>query len=233
MKSSIKVMAIPDLHCPFQHRDSWDFLAAVYKKQKPDVVVCLGDEADQHALSSHDHDPNGMSPGDELCATVKAIQPMYQMFPEVKVCVSNHGARPFRKAMECGIPKAYLRDYSEFMQAPKGWEWRDRWVIDAVSYQHGEGVSGPEGALKLATANMMPTVIGHLHGDAGIRFWANSAALLWGMNCGWLGDQHAYAMAYGKHSLKRGILGVGIVNRRHPFFLAMVLDRNGRWTGQL
>jgi len=233
MKPSLKVMAIPDLHCPFQHRDAFEFLSVVAKKQKPDVILCLGDEADQHALSQHTHDPDGMSPGDELNAAVKALKPLYQLFPNVKVCTSNHGARPFRRAMEFGIPKAYLKDYREFMQAPAGWEWRDRWEIDNVVYAHGEGVSGAEGALKMAVANMKPTVIGHLHGDAGIRFWANSAALLWGMNAGWLGDQHAYSMAYGKHSLKKGILACGIVNRGMPFLLPMVVDRNNRWTGAI
>lgn len=233
MKAKLKVLAFPDLHCPFQHRDAFDFLDAVNRKQKPDVIIGLGDEADQHALSQHTHDPDGMSAGDELTATVKSIQPLYQLFPNVKVCTSNHGARPFRRAMEFGIPRAYLRDYKDFMQAPKGWEWKDRWIIDGVSFQHGEGVSGAEGALKLATANMMPTVIGHLHGDAGIRFWANSAALLWGLNSGWLGDQHAYAMAYGKHGLKKGILGCSIINRGMPFFLPMILDKRGRWTGAL
>jgi hypothetical protein len=233
VSARMKVMAIPDLHCPFQHRDAYDFLAAVHKKQKPDAMVCLGDEADQHALSQHTHDPDGLSPGDELNAAVVAIQPLYALFPEMLVCTSNHGARPFRRAMESGIPRAYLRDYHEFMRAPKGWTWRDRWIIDGVSYQHGEGVSGAEGAMKLAVSNMMPTVIGHLHGDAGIRFWANSAALLWGMNAGWLGDQHAYAMAYGKHSLKKGILACAIVNRGMPFLLPMMLDKRGRWTGAL
>jgi len=164
---------------------------------------------------------------------VDALQPLYEMFPTVSVCISNHGARPFRRAMEYGIPRAYLREYREFMQAPKGWEWRDRWEYDGVVYCHGEGVSGPEGALKMAVANMKPTVIGHLHGDAGIRFWANSAALLWGCNAGWLGDQSAYAMAYGKHSLKKGILGCAVVNRGIPILLPMLLDRGGRWTGAL
>lgn len=233
MKPSVKVLAIPDLHIPFHHRDALDFLVALAKKQKPDVVVCLGDELDQHAISDHDHDPDGMSPGDELRAALAAIKPFYQAFPDVKVCVSNHGARPYRRAFQCGIPRAYLRDYHDFMGAPPGWRWEDRHDVDGVAYQHGEGVSGPLGALKIAVANGCPTVIGHLHGDAGVQFWANSSQLLWGLNAGWLGDRKAYAAAYAKHSLKRGILGCGIVNRGVPTFIPMLIDGNRRWSGRL
>lgn len=233
MKPSLKVLAIPDLHIPFNHKDALDFLVALAKKQRPDRIVCLGDEVDQHSISDHDHDPDGMSPGDELRAALAGIAPFYQAFPTVSVCVSNHGARPYRRAFKSGIPRAYLRDYHEFMQAPSGWKWADRWDVDGVAYQHGEGVSGALGALKMAEANACPTVIGHIHAHAGVAFSATSGALTWGLNCGWLGYRKAYAMAYGKHILKRGILGAGIINRAVPTFVPMLLDRHGRWTGRL
>ncbi len=232
MNGKLKILHIPDLHCPFQHRDAFDFLDAVRKKQAPDVVVCAGDELDQHALSpNHDHDPDGMGPGDELTAGIKALRPLMQMFPQMKICTSNHTERIYRRAFKFGIPSAYLKTYREWMDAPKGWEWADEWMIDRVGYSHGEGVSGPEGALKLAIANACPWAIGHLHSDAGTRYYSTAAALIWGLNSGWLGDSRAYAMAYGKRLIKRGILACSIVNRGWPFILPMLLGRDGRWLG--
>ena len=42
------VLALPDLHCPFEHRDALAFLKAVRKHYRTDTTVCLGDEADMH-----------------------------------------------------------------------------------------------------------------------------------------------------------------------------------------
>lgn len=229
----IKVLAIPDFHAPFNHPDAVAFLSAVAKKQQPDQVICLGDEIDAHALSDYDHDPDGMSAGDELKAGIAKLRPLYKLFPKVKVCTSNHTARPYRQAYKHGIPRSLMRDYREWLEAPDGWQWADKWIIDGVHYIHGEGYSGAQGAIKAAQANMASTVIGHLHCDAGISFLSNSAKLIWGLNAGWLGDRRAYAMAYGKHLAKRPILGCGIINRGKPFFLSMDLGRNGRWTGEL
>ena len=54
-----KVMVIGDLHIPYHHKDSFAFLRALKKKYKGfDLVVNIGDELDQHAISMHDNDPD-------------------------------------------------------------------------------------------------------------------------------------------------------------------------------
>lgn len=60
------VLVIPDTHAPYEHPDTLEFLAAVAARYRPDTVVHLGDEADKHALSFHDSDPNLDSAGMEL-----------------------------------------------------------------------------------------------------------------------------------------------------------------------
>lgn len=158
------VLAIGDLHTPFEHKDSLAFIKAVNDRYGPfDAVVCLGDEIDAHSLSDYDHDPDGLSPGHELRKAIKHLKPLYNLFPAVLVCVSNHTARPYRKALKHGIPRAFLRDYREFLEAPEGWEWSHSWEIDNVIYEHGEGFSGQLAAIKAAQGNMQSTVIGHIH----------------------------------------------------------------------
>jgi hypothetical protein len=227
------VLAIPDTQFPFHHEDTFRFLAAVKKKFNPDVVVHIGDEVDFHALSNFDHDPDGYSAGHELTEALKSMKTLYKIFPNVKACTSNHTARPFRKAFKSGIPKAFLRDYHDFLEAPKGWEWADAWEVDGVIYEHGEGQSGQAGALKAALGNMQSTVIGHLHAFAGIQWSANPKHLIFGFNVGCLIDRHKYAFAYGKNMKNKPILGCGLIIKGIPTFIPMILDTNSRWVGAL
>ncbi len=227
------VLVIPDLQIPFEHSQAFEFLAAVKKKYQPTQIVCIGDEVDQHALSDYDSDPDGYSAGHELVEAIKRMKILYRMFPVVKVTTSNHTARIFRKAFKHGIPKAYLKDYQEFMEAPKGWIWKDHFEIDGVIYEHGEGFSGQQGALKAALGNMQATVIGHLHSFAGIQWAANPRHLIFGFNVGCLIDKDAYAFAYGKKLKNKPILGCGIVDKGIPVFVPMILDNSGKWGGKL
>ena len=228
------ILVIPDLHAPFEHPDALEFLLAVRKKYKPTAYVCLGDEGDFHAISEHDSDPDGLSAGAELTAMREHLAPIYKAFPEMAVCVSNHTARPFRKAYKYGIPKALIREYRDFMQAPCGWEWRDKWELDGVIYEHGEGFTGRDAAIKSALGNMQSTVIGHVHSFAGVQFSANPKHLVFGLNSGCLIDVKSYAFAYGVKLKNKPIVGCSVVkDGTVPMFIPMVLKPNGRWVGTL
>lgn len=228
-KGKIRVLAISDTQEPFGHRDAIPFLKWVNKKYSPDLVVHVGDEMDMCALSNFDHDPDGYSAGDELKKGLERMGEYYDLFPKVMACTSNHTARPLRKAFAAGIPAAFMRDYKDFMKAPKGWNWRDQWEVDGVTYEHGEGFSGFNGALNCALKNGAPTVIGHLHSHAGILYSADERRILYGFNVGCLIDRHAYAFRYGKNMRHKPLLGVGIVDKSIPTWVPMLLDANGRW----
>jgi hypothetical protein len=222
------VLALPDCQAPFQHKDTLKFLAWVKEKYKPTKVVCMGDEIDLHAISNYDPDPDGMSAGDEFQAALDWMHKLYKLFPRVMACTSNHTARGFRKAYAAGIPSRFLKAYKDLLEAPEGWNWADRWEIDGVIYEHGEGFSGRNGALNCAEKNGAPTVIGHLHSMAGIQYSANEQTLLYGFNTGCLIDRHQYAFRYGKHARHKPILGVGIITKGIPQFVPMLTSK-GRW----
>lgn len=233
MKCTETVLAIGDLHCPFEHKDALAFLALVKKAVKPTRIVCLGDEMDAHALSEHDQDPDGLSAGQELETARKHLRPFYDLFPVVDVVESNHTSRPYRRAYKCGIPRELIRHYREFLRAPEEWNWHQRIEIDGVVYEHGEPYSGAQAAIKCAMANFKPTVIGHVHSFAGIQFYANQERLLFGFNAGCLIDAKAYAFAYGAKIKSKPIIGVGVVERGVPRFIPLLMDRKGRWIGRL
>lgn len=227
------VLAIPDLHFPFEHKHTFEFLQAVKSEYKPTKIVCMGDEIDAHALSNYVTDPDGYSAGQEHTLALDKLAKLYKMFPEVMVCTSNHTARPFRKAFGAGIPKAFIRSYAEILNAPKGWQWKESWTIDEVIYEHGEGYTGEAAARAIAKANMRSTVIGHIHSFAGINYVSTPEKLLFGFNTGCLIDVDAYAFAYAKNMKSKPILGCGIINKGVPTFVPMVLKKGGDWVGKL
>ena len=229
-----KIVAhIPDLHCPFMHADAADFISAVLARFSPDLIILAGDELDQHALGDYETDPNGFSPGHELEAGLKQLSAIYRAIPVAKVCVSNHGSRPYRRAFKAGIPTQYLKDYAEFMRAPPGWEWAEDFEVDHVVYSHGEAATGANGALQLAIRMGKSQAVGHWHGSAGASYFYNGSNLLFGLYSGCLIDAAAYAFKYGKHSKQKPVLGISIIDHGVPTFVPMRTDAENRWVGSL
>ena len=228
-----RVLCIADLQCPFDHDDYVYFLGAVKDKYKTDTVVCIGDEIDLHALSDYDHDPDGYSAGDELQMAIDRLQRYYKAFPNTFVVESNHSGRMLKRAYKSGIPIKCMKDFKDVVEAPKGWNWKFKHVIDGVVYVHGVGYSGTMGALNAAKDEMRPCVIGHLHADAGLLFWSNGEKVLWGLNVGSGIDQRAYAFAYSKTSRKKAVLSCGVIIEGRPILIYMNIQANGRWDGKV
>lgn len=214
-------LCIPDLHCPFHHKSAFNFLLRIKKNFNPDKVVCMGDEIDAHGMSRYTKDPSAPGPADEIRRGIKALKHLYELFPEVMVCESNHTWRPFRRAAECGIPGIFFRSVKEVLQAPAGWEWSQSWEVDRVLFVHGEGFAGKNAALEAAVAYRRNVVIGHVHAYAGIQWSASFGSSIFGMNCGCLVDEKSPAMSYAKYNKDRPMLGCGVVADGVPHFIPM------------
>ena len=230
------ILVIPDLHAPYHHRDALNFLCRVRDRYLPDLVVNLGDEADKHAMSFHDSDPNLHSAGDELARTIPVMEKLAKLFPEMLLCDSNHGSMHYRKAKHHGIPVQYLKDYRDIL-LPKGggegWQWAESWrvrtALGDVLFKHQ--ASGP--ILGDAAHHQCNLMVGHNHGKFSIEYAASSARLYWGAYSGCLIDKDSLAFAYGKHSLYKPVLGCTVIVRGVPTLIPMLLDSNGRWVGRL
>lgn len=232
-KGKERVLVIPDLQIPYEHPDSLPFLEEVYFAIEATKVACIGDEVDQMALSMFDPDPEGMGPGPELRVALDRLKYWYQSFPEVQVATSNHTGRIQKKAFKAGIPDAYLRPIEEWMQAPEGWSWHDSFEIDGVRYEHGDAQGGMYAARNLALRNRQSTVIGHHHAHGGVFYVSNHTNTIFGMNVGCLVDNSSIAFKYGRLSAYKPTLGCGVVIEGIPFFVPMLTDSNGRWTGEV
>lgn len=228
------ILCISDMHQPYSHPDLHEFLKSLKRKYKPDVVVCLGDEVDKHAMSFHDSDPDLFSAGEELEKAIECLEPIYKLFPKMEVISSNHGDMVYRKAKHHGIPRAYLRDYGDVLKAPKGWRWHNDLVLKTsigseVYFHHGKSAD----VYKASQAMSMSMVQGHYHEKFNVHYWANPTGLYWGMQIGCLVNDRSLAFAYNKTNLKRPIIGLGIIMNGLPKLLPMVLDRKGRWNGNI
>lgn len=217
-----RVLAIGDIHSPFEHRYYLDFLVETYQKWNCDTVVCMGDEADFHAFSKYTTDPNGHSPGRELELAVEHLKPYYEAFPVVQVCTSNHTIRPLKKGFEFGLPRELFKSYREFLQAPEGWTWHNSIEIDGVLYHHGEGYSGALGHHKAALNAMKSTVIGHIHSHGGVAYIQTEFKRIFGLQTGCGVDIEAYAFAYGKNCAFKPTLGCGVIlEGKEAYFIPM------------
>lgn len=205
-----------------------DFLRDTYKQWGCDTVVHIGDVVDWHAISYHEKNPACASAGDEYATALAQVKTLYKAFPKAVIMTGNHDDLPARQARTAGVPAELLRDYAKVWETP-GWDWRPRYSThkqDSVTFAHGDrGKGGQYAALRNAKDHFSSWVQGHVHGQAGVQYFANSNQLIFGMNVGcginWSGQA---AMDYGLKFNTKPVLGCGIViEGTHAIFEPLVL----------
>jgi predicted phosphodiesterase len=206
-----KVLVISDTHIPFQHPKYLDFCIRIHKQLKCTDVVHIGDLVDNHAISYHEHDPDGWSPEDEMREADKHLQKWFKAFPDVRLCIGNHDRLVDRKSKTVGLPSRAFRAFRDIWNLPKGWKDDFSHTIDNVKYLHGTGYSGDLAHLKAAVDNRSCVVLGHLHSVCGIDYSANENDCIWGMSVGCGIDRRAYAFSYGREFKKKPIIAAGVV----------------------
>jgi hypothetical protein len=227
------ILVISDMHAPFQHPDTAAFLKALKAKYRPDTVVCIGDEQDMHDLSYHESNPDLYSAGDELKKAIKALQPIYKLFPDCYVLESNHGSLVLRKAMTAGLPTAVIKSYNEILQAPKGWKWTFDLILPTpngpVYFCHGK----TSAAGRLASQYGMSCVQGHFHERAQIHYISTPERLMFDAHTGCLANDKSLALQYNKINTKRPVVSTLVIVNGIPHLVPMILAKGGRWTGRL
>lgn len=205
------VLVIGDPHEPFTKEGYLEFCRKIQQEYDCGTVIHIGDAVDNHAVSYHEKDPEGMSAGDEFNLAIERMKRWYYTFPNVKVCIGNHDALPFRKAFSAGLPKTWLKTYQELLQSPPTWEWDFVHQVNGVIYQHGTGLSGEMAAINAARENRQSTVIGHLHTVMNTRFLASYKDLIFGVTVGCGIDHEKYAFAYGKQNTRKPVVACAVI----------------------
>ena len=218
MANKDNFLIISDLHMPMQNAQAFRFLKQVAKDFEipRSNVYCVGDETDQYNFGRWPKDPDALHTGKtELNEARHAIKELAKIFPEMKICESNHGSRIAARAMEAMLPSEVIRSIKEVFHYPDGWEIQDKFVVCANKAEfvvmHGTGRSGQNGHIKAMMDNGLSTAIGHIHSYAGVNYMKTDMQEMWAMNVGALYDPEAYAFKYGKDHARKGTLGCGVV----------------------
>ena len=217
LKVKKNVLVIGDLHLPFTLDGYLEHCIKVYKKYNCDTVVFIGDILDLHFTSYHETSTEGYGATQEHDLSVEMLRKWYKAFPKAYVTIGNHDALIYRKAMSAGISKRWIQNYSQVLGTP-GWEWVTDVVIDDVLYTHGT-----TNAYTKAKQNLMSTVQGHLHSQAGIQFYVGAKSRIFGFQIGCGVDMKSYAMEYGRNFPKPVISCGVVIEGLHPYLEVMDL----------
>ena len=228
-----RILVISDMHIPYHHKDSIEFLREIKKEYKPDMIVNIGDLLDFHAISMHEHNPDLFSAGHELKEARKYIKELEDIFPKMVEVDSNHSSLVYRRALKFGMSKEFLKDYGDFLGTKK-WKWIDDLTLTLSNgkrcfFTHGRSAD----VLKVSQAMGMSCVQGHYHTKFLISYWANPDNIFFGMNVGCLINQKSMAFAYAKIFKTRFIIGCGMIIDGIPRLMPMILDDKGNWIKKL
>ena len=224
-----RILVLSDMHIPFHHKDSMEFIREIKKEYKPDFVVNIGDLLDFHAISMHSHDPDLFSAGHELREARKHVKELESIFPKVTEVDSNHSSLVYRRALKFGMSKEFLKDYGEFLGTKK-WKWVDDLTLTMSNGQrcfftHGRSAD----VLKVSQTMGLSAVQGHYHTKFLVSWGANPDNLFFAMNVGCLINQKSMAFNYAKNFKTRFILGCAVIIDGYPKLLPMVLNSKGDW----
>jgi hypothetical protein len=233
----IVTLGIPDPHLPYHHPDIFKFLAEVKRKFRPTQVFFTGDEVDNAAISFHDKNPDmPYTAGAELDTSIIYMDNFYKLFPDAKVCHSNHGSLVARKGKWAGLSKKVFREWNEILEAPKGWSWHKTIILDIgggkkLMVKHG--TKSPKNALLTAQRLGCCYAQGHHHTEAHIKHYATDTMEIWGCTIGCLIDHTNPAFDYQEEGIPRPCLNVLIIIDGVPYLIPMRLDENRKWIGRL
>lgn len=228
----MNVLVISDTHIPHEHPFALDFCKEIYKKEKCDTVIQIGDFIDWHSISFHTKKPELAGPTDEFTLAKEKVKKWYKAFPKMKLLIGNHSCRPQRLAESVNIPANFIKEYNDLWETP-GWTWADEYFIDNVLYVHGEGFGGIYPAANACKNVGLNIVTGHVHSVAMVWWNANKLRRTFGMTVGSLIDDKSPAFEYAKNTARKSIIAVGTVkDGLDPQLHLMPMSKGERYARQ-
>ena len=230
------ILCIPDLHIPYEHPDALYFIEEVMNEYDPSLTINLGDMLDFHNISFHDSDPDLYNAGAELERAQAVIYDWERLIPKQYIVGSNHGDLPIRKFLNAGLPREFLKSYNDIYGVGKGWKFVQDLTIETPS-KHLPDMYIAHGirknALQVAQQRGQRFICGHYHENFEVAYAGNPNSLIWAVMSGCLIDKKSLAFNYNKLNLNRPVLGCTVILNGVPFLIPMILDKKGRWIGEI
>ena len=198
-KTYKKILVIPDIHFPFSDWKAIKKIHAWKVKNRPDLIVFLGDVLDAKAWSRYPKDTDDLSAQAEFDAAEADMKKLHKLFPKAILLMGNHDVRAMSKALEVHLPKQLINSLQDVF-AFKGWVWHTHTkplVINTpsgkVAFMHGDEIQGTpsQKASKLG----MSVVHGHTH-KASLSYVDTFTHQVYGMECGHVSDPDSKGMRY-------------------------------------
>lgn len=218
-----KVLAVPDVHFPFHHQPTLNWIYKVAKEKQPDVIIQMGDLYDFYAASRFARTHNVMTPEEEfdegrrgaeaMWKNLKAISPKAQCIQ----LLGNHDVRPNKKILALVPEMESMVDLESpfmFKGVKTILDPGEEIEIDGVIYIHGH-------YLKLGDHMnyfLQPVVHGHTH-KGGTIYKKLRGEVLWELDCGFASDETSVPMRYGATRRNHWTLGCGWVDSYGPLFM--------------
>lgn len=201
---------IPDLHFPYEHPNTFDFLDYVMNRFGIRKAKCAGDMFDIHRVSRHTPEPESHGVLDEIRLAKDSVQKLSKLFPELDVCLGNHDMRIIKVAKSIGIPSVMLKDVGDIFDCPDKWRWAGEFVEANILCTHA-GQSGFQGTANYAISRMKSVCVGHNHSFGGVNYVNNGYERLFALNGGCLINFDSPAFVYAKESKYKPTYGCGVV----------------------
>jgi hypothetical protein len=232
------VLVLPDIQFPFNHPQALQFLSMAAHKYQVNAVVGIGDEIDAYALSAYEKDPEIYEASGEYERTLKLLDRLYELFPNVIALHSNHGRGRLEAARKRGgFLRSQVPDYHTFIKAPRGWAFYDEVILGDVLLIHGDGekaLSKPylERHIPAEYGRHYSVIHGHRHEMVGRQAHAVVGDKeYWAAYTGCL--INPYHPAFGYTKARKAKLGCGLIIHGEYKQLRMTTDNQGVWDGSL
>jgi len=219
------ILCIPDTHFPFTSQKVLEGIYRFAEKEKPSLVVQLGDLFDLYCHAKFPKSMNIYKPQEEEELARKGAETMWKELqkaaPKAK-CVQlkgNHDIRPLKRTLE-GQPQlehVVARHFDKLMTFDNVElisDYRQEFIVGDIEFIHGykSGIGGHRDHA------LMNAVCGHIH-VGGVSYRRIRGRTLWELNCGMAGEPESKAFSYTPQKISNWTPGFGFIDEHGPRFI--------------
>lgn len=223
-----RFLCVGDTHFPFHDRQRLPMIYEVARREKPDIIVQLGDLFDLFNWFRDSQSREVMTPRDELSLARWEADAFWGRMADAAPkaarfqILGNHCVRILKK---CTRGAAELEGVLEMLDFRQLWRFPgvetmpdSRTPLEAggIVFHHGWQSSLGRHCQHF----LRNTVVGHTH-HGGVYFVRHFDRTLWELNCGYIADPNSPAMSYTFASVSRSVPGYGWVDGRGPRFVPL------------
>jgi len=219
----MKIFVFGDIHFPFHHKKALKWALGELKKEKPDVVIQIGDLLDQYVFSRFTRSPSFITPQEEMTRGLKEAKKFWGDVrgrvhnAKLFQVLGNHDMRLRKRIMET-LPELEsvfsAQSLYKFDSVHTLRDDRTELTINDITIIHGHLSKLGDHQKKFGSK----VIVGHSH-TGGVVYSKHKKGIIWELNAGYLADEAQLPLNYGPTRMKEWTLGYGLVDSKGPRFV--------------